>query len=235
MAVSRVISPVNARAQRGAVLFVAMIFLILLTLLGLAASSTSILQERMTGGMRSQQLGLMGAESALRGGEFAVWGAALHASLSTGGDALPPCPGGAGAAGCLYDRPGGVENSAVTTFRTSKTWASTPVAGAATYAPTISGFATTDPAATASIASQPRYLLEDLGLDTSGNGSIKGRMGGARDQELGGPGGAPPRRLYRVTATSQGGNVNGAVSAVESVYSAYGTNHQYNPDAPPAP
>jgi len=53
--------------QRGAVLFVALIFLILLTLLGLAASGNSILQERMTGGVRNRQLALMGAESGARG------------------------------------------------------------------------------------------------------------------------------------------------------------------------
>ena len=39
--------------QQGAVLFVALVFLVLITLLGLTAASTSILQERMTGGMRN--------------------------------------------------------------------------------------------------------------------------------------------------------------------------------------
>lgn len=46
------------RDQRGAVLFVALVFLILLTLLALTATSTSILQEKMTGGMRNRQLSL---------------------------------------------------------------------------------------------------------------------------------------------------------------------------------
>ncbi|MBS0487131.1 MAG: pilus assembly protein PilX, partial [Proteobacteria bacterium] len=53
--------------QQGAVLFVALVFLILITLLGLTASGTSILQERMAGGLRNGQMGLMGAETALRG------------------------------------------------------------------------------------------------------------------------------------------------------------------------
>ncbi|HVJ62548.1 MAG TPA: PilX N-terminal domain-containing pilus assembly protein, partial [Tahibacter sp.] len=55
----------KARQQRGAVLFVAMIFLILITVMAVTASWNSVLQERMTGGMRNRQLGMLGAESAL--------------------------------------------------------------------------------------------------------------------------------------------------------------------------
>ena len=54
------------RRQRGAVLFVALVFLVLLTLLAVAGMGTSILQERMTGGMRNSQLAQMGAETGLR-------------------------------------------------------------------------------------------------------------------------------------------------------------------------
>ena len=81
----------RAAAQRGAVLFVALVFLLLLTLLGLTASSTSILQERMTGGMRNAHLAAMGTESALRGGEVDLWAAAPRSSYALGGLALPPC------------------------------------------------------------------------------------------------------------------------------------------------
>lgn len=233
----------SAPNQRGAVLFVALVFLVLLTLLGLVASGNSVLQERMLGGLRSQQLGLMGAESALRGGEFAVWSAAQNASLSEGGDSLPPCNSGqtflgaGGALGCAYDRSGGIEHYNVTRFRSSRAWPADGellVQGANVYQPEVTGLSGN--VETASIVDQPQYLIEDLGLDASGNGGVKGRMAGARLQEGGGSGGgAPPRRLYRITARSPAGNPNGAVSVVESVYSAYGTNHQYNPDAPPSP
>lgn len=225
--------------QRGAVLFIALVFLVLLTMLAIMATSSSMLQERMTGGMRSQQLGMMGAESALRGGEFIIWNAAEKASHSAGGSALPPCAGGGtyqggGVSGCLYDRPMGREHPNVSKFRSAREWLSTLVPGAQIYKPVITNL--TDERATASIASQPQILLEDLGMDTSGNAGITGRMGGARLQELGGAGGgAPPRRLYRITARSQGGNPKGAVTTVESVFSAYGLNNQFNPDAAPTP
>jgi len=73
--------------QRGAVLFVALVFLLLLTLLGVTASSTSILQERMTGGMRNAHLAGIGTESGLRGGEVDLWASAArsntHGSAAT--------------------------------------------------------------------------------------------------------------------------------------------------------
>ncbi len=215
----------SSNKQRGAVLFVALVFLILLTLLGVVASNTSIMQERMTGGMRNHQMALMGSESALRGGEFTVWSAALRASLASGGDAMPPCVA-SGAQPCVYDRPNGVENPLVTAFRSSKTWLPAGSDGAVGYTPVVTGLSSVT--ASASLAVQPRYLIEDLGLDTSGSAGIPGRMGAARLQEIGGPGGAPPRRWYRITARSQGGSSAAAIQATESVYSAYGTNHQFN-------
>ena len=57
----RFMSPI--RQQGGAVLFVALVFLILLTLLALTATGTSILQEKMTGNMRNAS-SLLGAEAA---------------------------------------------------------------------------------------------------------------------------------------------------------------------------
>ncbi len=211
--------------QRGAVLFVALIFLVLLTLLGIVASSTSIMQERMTGGLRNHQLALMGSESALRGGEFVVWSAAVRATLASGGDAMPPCVSGATGT-CTYDRPNGTENPLVTAFRTTKTWISPTSDGAAAYVPAVSGL--TGSTATASLGTQPRYMIEDLGLDTSGAGGVAGRMSAARLQEIGGVGGAPPRRWYRITSRSQGGSSASSLGITESVYSAYGTNHQFN-------
>jgi len=48
--------------QQGAALFVAMIMLILLTLLALAASQVSLLQERMSGSFRAQNLAFQRSE-----------------------------------------------------------------------------------------------------------------------------------------------------------------------------
>lgn len=53
------------RRQGGAALFVAMIMLILLTLLAVAASQVSLLQERMSGSFRAQNLAFQRAEGAV--------------------------------------------------------------------------------------------------------------------------------------------------------------------------
>lgn len=55
--------------QRGAVLFVAMIFLIILTLLGLSAAQVTSLQERMAAVYRSDLLAFENAEELLTGRE----------------------------------------------------------------------------------------------------------------------------------------------------------------------
>jgi type IV pilus assembly protein PilX len=211
-----------ANRQRGAVLFVALVFLILLTLLGLAASGNSVLQERMTGGVRNRQLALMGSESAARGGEVMVYTAPLRANLSDGGMVFPSCSGGAPQP-CAWD-----QNRAVTTgddvglpheFRSLRGWGGASDAAGFAYPTPLSGL--TGAAETASIAVQPILMFEDLGLDNGGY-LTKGRMGGSNEQELGGSTNAQ-RRMYRVTARSQGGNGDAAIRVTEVVYSAFTT------------
>lgn len=203
---------------RGAVLFVALVFLVLLTLLALTASNTSILQERMTGGMRNQQLGLMGAESALRGGESYLWNLAY---LATGSLPMPPCLGSADA-NCVYQVRGGLLPASVQRFRTSRTWLGTSD-GARAYAASLTGLE--DDAETASLATQPRYLIEDLGPDVPPG---MGRRGGSIQQERAGAAGS--KNWYRITARSQGGS-DAVLRTVESVFSAT-TPNTYNPEMP---
>ncbi|HVJ62186.1 MAG TPA: PilX N-terminal domain-containing pilus assembly protein [Tahibacter sp.] len=214
-------------------MFVALVFLILLTILGLAAAGSSVLQERMTGGTRNRQLAMMGVESAVRGGEFAVWSAPELANYSAGGDVMAPCT--TGASNCVFVADGrtGQLDSVVQTFRSKREWVATFDYGTRIYAPPLNGL--TGNKETASLASQPLFIIEDLGNDLSGLGPLAGKykMGGAILPETGGGKGPPPRRLYRVTARSQGGSAQAAARVAESVYSAYGTNHQYNPDATP--
>lgn len=207
--------------QRGAVLFVALIFLILLTLLGLAASGNSILQERMTGGVRNRQLALMGAESGARGGESQVFTAPARANLSTGGMVFPSCSGGAPQP-CAWDQLSAKFSGPLAPsnmFRTSREWTPAINGAGTTYTPALSGL--TGYAETASIAVQPVMMYEDLGLD-SGGFANPGRMGGSNEQEGGGTTNAQ-RRIYRVTARSQGGNGEAAIRVNEVVYSSFTT------------
>ncbi|MHB8455660.1 MAG: pilus assembly PilX family protein [Acidiferrobacterales bacterium] len=55
--------------ESGATLVIALIFLLLLTIIGITAVTTSSLQEKMAGNVRDQQVAFESAESALRNGE----------------------------------------------------------------------------------------------------------------------------------------------------------------------
>lgn len=66
--------------QQGAVLAVALIFLLILTLLGVSSMKSTLLEEKMAGNMRDQSLAFQAAEAALRDGE-----AFIETLASTGG------------------------------------------------------------------------------------------------------------------------------------------------------
>lgn len=63
--------------QRGAVLIVSLMILVILTLLGITAMQTTTFQEKMAGNMRSRELSFQAAEAALRQGEAFLEGAGL--------------------------------------------------------------------------------------------------------------------------------------------------------------
>lgn len=56
-------------SQRGIALAMGLLFLLLLTIIGVTSMNTSILQERMAGNMRDQDIALQAAETSLRYGE----------------------------------------------------------------------------------------------------------------------------------------------------------------------
>lgn len=59
----------NSKSQQGAILLVALIMLLLVTIIGIASMRDTSLQERMAGNLRDQELALQAAEAALRKGE----------------------------------------------------------------------------------------------------------------------------------------------------------------------
>lgn len=77
-AIRRQSNRVGLRKQRGVVLFVALIFLIILTLLGLSNMQVGVMEERMTGSFRDRNnLAYESAELALREGESYLNGVAV--------------------------------------------------------------------------------------------------------------------------------------------------------------
>lgn len=63
--------------QRGAALVVALVFLLIMTVLGVTSMSSTTLQERMAGNLRDNNLAFQAAESALRDGEDVLQNATL--------------------------------------------------------------------------------------------------------------------------------------------------------------
>jgi type IV pilus assembly protein PilX len=72
----------HARAQQGAVLITSLVFLLLLTMLGLSSLQNATLQEKMAASLNRRQASFHSAESVLRAGE---------AQLRAAGFALPVC------------------------------------------------------------------------------------------------------------------------------------------------
>jgi type IV pilus assembly protein PilX len=198
--------------ERGAVLFVSLVFLVLITLLALTAASTSVMQERMTGGLRNGQLALQGAESTARSVEWLIWNKSnnatsnkLHCGVTGGDDFCFQASNVTGTFGM---------NSEVVTFRNLQGWPATPPAGSTTYATTMTGL--TGSQAVASLAQQPQYMIEDLGIllppgaPNSGNGGAILPIGGAGSTST-------QVHTYRITARATGGN-SGSVAAMESYF-----------------
>ena len=74
--------------QQGAALFISMMFLIILTLIGLSAANVGIMQERMAGNVRETNEAFQNAEATLREVENEI----LESVEGTGGGALGVVP-----------------------------------------------------------------------------------------------------------------------------------------------
>jgi type IV pilus assembly protein PilX len=210
----------GGRDQRGAVLLVALIFLILLTILALSASGRSLLQERMVGGLRNAQQATMSANTALRGAEWQVWSRTLvvgsHMNCLNGSVSTDD--------GCtIYsasNTPYGPTGD-VTKFLTSQGWVS-GIGHAYTGPAGQSGYTSTS-LATAKLANNPVYIIEDLGLEmppgVSGSQHESGATGGLN--AYGGGAGTP--HIYRITARATGGNAN-TVRVLQTTFDAQANN-----------
>lgn len=69
--------------QRGATLAIALIFLVILTLLGLSAMRVTVMEERMGGNTRDRDRALQAAETALRDAEFYLVGKDQYSFTTT--------------------------------------------------------------------------------------------------------------------------------------------------------
>lgn len=198
--------------QGGFALLMALIFLLLISMLAIAASQHALLQERMAGSLRNAQQSRMSAETALRGAEYLLWSRASQPSarLHCTENAISPDDG------CVVYRSYGAPYAAkgdVTRFRSAPGWLSD--IGVAYLGPARRGYTSHPSQATAKLAENPRYLIEDLGVERPPG------VSGLHESGNTGPnnGGQVAIHIYRITARATGGNAN-AVSIVQSTFDA---------------
>lgn len=201
-------SPRLPRRQRGATLVVGLLFLVLMTLVATVAMRQSITQERMAGGLRNYSLARNGAESAARQAERSLFDYYLTSNGAVlVGDAIASqgvhMIGGVAAYRADRALDGGVGPS--TQFDSA-----------------IHDFTDTSAAATAALAAQPEFAIEDLGRVRPPGAGPQGEGGATGKENYEGSGGGSPAgnsdiRMYRVTAKSTGG-LDTVTRTVETSY-----------------
>ena len=82
----------TSHAQRGMALLVSLVFLLLLTLIGLSSMQNATLQEKMAGSVSLRNQSFQGAEAALRVGESAVQRDGYSLPICSSGRQCSPPP-----------------------------------------------------------------------------------------------------------------------------------------------
>ncbi len=129
------------RRQRGAALLTGLIFMVIMTLLGITAARMAGLEERMSGNLRDRALAMQAAEMALRDAERDVLNSGRIVGLA---NFVAACTNG-----LCYNGTAGYATPIWTTV--SMTAAPSVAYGAQTAAAAISG-----------VSAQPRYLIEGM-------------------------------------------------------------------------
>src|SRR6185312_1801849 len=180
-------------AQRGVALVVALILLVVITLVGLAAVSGTIMQQKMSSNFYDRDVAFQAAEAALRQAQVAI-GAATSGAAAPAGfyDCSPPAPNGTG------------ENNP---FNDSN------VTATATNIVTVSN---TDYSAGAMAASQPQYIVQYMGKFALPTPPVRQLSGCSGYLPCSPPGLVD---FYRITARSGPADSNGRASVtLQSVY-----------------
>ncbi len=184
--------PHSQNRQRGVALVAAMVFLLLLTIIGVTAMTTTSLEEKMAGNTQDKNVAFQAAESALRVAEVFLLGTDPSAlpdfALNKDGYYEPTNPGSA-------PRWESVD---------WKNCAAGVDAVVCLPANTLSG-----------VNTQPAYIIEKVTEVDPGGGPAAGDSLGVG---FGAPPAAPGKQgMYRITAHGTGGT-DSSVAEVQSVY-----------------
>lgn len=178
--------------QRGVVLFIALVFLIVLTVLGVSLFGTTTSEEKMARNYRDVELAEEAAEAALRDAQiridgFYVWNSSATAT-PTPVDPLAfssACTGG-----LCVNATQPVDKNVSLTGSPSVALGTCPASGGCDGAG--SAITTTGSPTIHDVAGQPRYVIEKIDWTPPGEAISSGA------------GGTPPKQAYRVTARATG-------------------------------
>ncbi|MGH8274310.1 MAG: pilus assembly PilX family protein [Gammaproteobacteria bacterium] len=184
--------PAHPIGMRGFALFTALIFLLVLTMLGVAMYSSVVRQQHMAGDIQQKTLALSAADNATRQAEGYVQAANLPIANSCSGQTTSP-------------RVCATPLSSVASPVADTTWSASGY-GVQLMAPDFMGTVKAGGGVEGAYAAYPQYYVERLA--TVPGGSI-----GSGQQY----GSMPPRTLYRITAWGVGGNPD-AVAVTRALY-----------------
>ena len=199
---SRPVRIAAPRRQRGAVLIIALMFLVLLTIIGVSGISSTTVEERMAGNSRDREAAFQAAESALRDAEIdletsiggtgnrdtTVWAVGVNATT-----VAVPCASSFTTGVCTNGPLTVPAGDYRTQIVTASTWDWTSTTKTVAYG-TYTG-AVTIP----NVYRQPRYVIEHLPE------LIYGTMT------------TPTTKFFRISARGWGANQNTSVT-LQSVY-----------------
>jgi type IV pilus assembly protein PilX len=135
--------------QSGAALISGLIFLVVLTMIGITSARMSTLEERMSGNMRDRSLAMQAAELALRDAERDILTSGRISGIT---NFVAACTNG-----LCYNGVGGYANPVWT-------------AVSMTAAPSVQYSAFTSPQDIPGVSAQPRYLIEGIRRTPPGGG-----------------------------------------------------------------
>lgn len=171
----------SASRQHGVALITGLIFLVVLTLLGITAARMAGLEERMSGNTRDRSLAVQAAEMTLRDAELdirnpnkRVEAAAISVNAATCTD------------GVCYNGPNGGVVGDANNWNTRPVWDQFSM----TAAPSVAYGNNTVATSINGLSDQPRYIIERIKKNVPGSGNAF---------------------YYRITVRAQGANPNTVV------------------------
>ena len=182
------------RRQEGAILVIALLFLVLLTIIGISSISSVTLEERMAGNLREQTTAFQAAESALRDAEIDlekdIGGTGNRDPMTVATHFANDCSGAFTVGLCK--QPAAPPGTWQTEIVTASAWNWTDANKTVAYG-TYTGSA-----AVAGVVRPPRYVIEYL-------------------EEKDDSSTAPPTRFFRITARGWGASDTSTVT-LQTIY-----------------